>query len=57
MQIRSIPMRWGTGDNYAYVLTDDATKDSWVIDPAEPDEYVQKINNFFKTFLLIDTLP
>lgn len=40
MQIRSIPMRWGTGDNYAYVLTDDATKDSWVIDPAEAEEYV-----------------
>lgn len=38
MQIRSIPMRWGTGDNYAYLLTDDATKNSWVIDPAEPDE-------------------
>lgn len=38
MHIRHIPMRWGTGDNYAYILTDDVTKASYVIDPAEPDE-------------------
>lgn len=31
-------MRWGTGDNYAYVITDEPTKHSWVIDPAEPEE-------------------
>lgn len=29
-------MWWGTGDNYAYLLSDDATKDSWIIDPSEP---------------------
>lgn len=39
MHIESIPMRWGRGDNYAYVVTDEATKASLVIDPAEPDEY------------------
>lgn len=38
MQIRAIPMRWGRGDNYAYILTDDYTKESWVIDPAEAAE-------------------
>ena len=29
----------GTGDNYAYLVTDDKTKDSMVIDPAHPPEY------------------
>lgn len=53
MQIRSIPMRWGTGDNYAYVLTDDATKDSWVIDPAEADEYVCVLFLLFSTRLTL----
>lgn len=37
MKIEYIKMRWGTGDNYSYVITDDKTKDSWIIDPAEPD--------------------
>lgn len=40
MQIQAITMRWGTGDNYAYLVTDDATKESLIIDPAEPHEYV-----------------
>lgn len=38
MKIQNVTMRWGRGDNYAYILTDDATKQSLVIDPAEPDE-------------------
>lgn len=38
MHVQYIPMRWGSGDNYSYVLTDDTTKKSWVIDPAEYDE-------------------
>ncbi|KAK9472885.1 beta-lactamase-like protein [Dipodascopsis tothii] len=37
MQIKFIEMRWGTGDNYAYLVTDDVTKDTILIDPAEPD--------------------
>ncbi|KAK9464982.1 beta-lactamase-like protein [Lipomyces arxii] len=36
MHIQHIKMRWGTGDNYAYLVTDDATKDTLIIDPAEP---------------------
>ncbi|KAH8812056.1 beta-lactamase-like protein [Xylogone sp. PMI_703] len=38
MHIQSIPMWTGTSDNYAYLVTDDATKDAVVIDPASPDE-------------------
>lgn len=34
-------MRWGTGDNYAYLLVDTPTKHAWLIDPAEPDEVVK----------------
>lgn len=40
MHIKSIPMRWGRGDNYAYLVTDDKTNKATIIDPAEPNEYV-----------------
>ena len=46
MQIQSVTMRWGRGDNYAYVVTDDATKESLVIDPAEPEEYEVMLGQF-----------
>lgn len=36
-------MRWGTGDNYCYVLTDDSLKSAWVIDPAEPHEVLPQL--------------
>ncbi|KAK9460658.1 beta-lactamase-like protein [Lipomyces oligophaga] len=45
MQIQHIKMRWGTGDNYAYLVTDDATKETLVIDPAEPDEVLPVIKD------------
>lgn len=38
MQIFSIPMSWGQGNNYAYLLVDDPTKHAWLIDPAFPDD-------------------
>ncbi|KAL2002318.1 hypothetical protein VTN02DRAFT_189 [Thermoascus thermophilus] len=38
MHIQSIPMWTGTGNNYAYLVTDETTKDSVVIDPANPPE-------------------
>jgi hydroxyacylglutathione hydrolase len=38
MHIQYLPMRWGSGDNYAYLLTDPATRDSWLIDPANPED-------------------
>jgi hydroxyacylglutathione hydrolase len=30
----------GTGDNYAYLVVDDKSKDAVIIDPANPDECV-----------------
>lgn len=38
MHIQHLPMRWGRGDNYAYLLTDCTTKESWLIDPANPED-------------------
>lgn len=30
----------GTGNNYAYLVSDDKTKEAVIIDPASPEEYV-----------------
>jgi len=30
----------GTGNNYAYLVSDDKTKEAVIIDPANPEEYV-----------------
>ncbi|KAB8343032.1 hypothetical protein FH972_022626 [Carpinus fangiana] len=38
MHIQSIPMWRGTGNNYAYLVTDSSTKASTIIDPANPPE-------------------
>jgi hydroxyacylglutathione hydrolase len=38
MHIQSIPMWEGTGNNYAYLVTDDKTKETVIIDPAHPPE-------------------
>jgi len=32
----------GTGDNYAYLVVDDKTRDAMVVDPAHPPEYVKQ---------------
>ncbi|KAG5205905.1 Hydroxyacylglutathione hydrolase [Trichophyton interdigitale] len=40
MHIESIPMWTGTGNNYAYLISDDASKDAMVVDPAHPPEVV-----------------
>jgi hydroxyacylglutathione hydrolase len=40
MQIQSIPMWTGSSDNYAYLVTDTATKESVIFDPAHPEEVV-----------------
>ncbi|KAK9239496.1 beta-lactamase-like protein [Lipomyces kononenkoae] len=45
MHIQHIKMRWGRGDNYAYLVTDDATKDTLIIDPAEPHEVLPVIKD------------
>ncbi|KAK9477447.1 beta-lactamase-like protein [Lipomyces japonicus] len=44
MHIQYIKMRWGTGDNYAYLVTDEKTKHTLVIDPAEPDTVLPVIH-------------
>ncbi|EUC49955.1 hypothetical protein COCMIDRAFT_83160 [Bipolaris oryzae ATCC 44560] len=38
MHIQSIPMWEGTGNNYAYLVSDDKTKEAVIIDPAHPPE-------------------
>ncbi|CCU75182.1 hypothetical protein BGHDH14_bgh00201 [Blumeria hordei DH14] len=38
MHIQSIPMWKGTGNNYAYLVVDDKSKDAVIIDPASPNE-------------------
>jgi len=40
MHIQSIPMWVGSSNNYAYIVSDEATKEGVIIDPANPDEYV-----------------
>ncbi|KAI9852527.1 MAG: Cytoplasmic glyoxalase II [Vezdaea acicularis] len=38
MHIQSIPMWTGSGDNYAYLVVDETSKDALIIDPAHPVE-------------------
>ncbi|KAI0459817.1 hydroxyacylglutathione hydrolase [Xylaria acuta] len=38
MHVQSIPMWTGKSDNYAYLVTDDKSKDAVIIDPANPEE-------------------
>jgi len=42
MHIESIPMWEGSGNNYAYLVTDEKTKDAVIIDPANPSEWAKK---------------
>ncbi|EFW99799.1 hydroxyacylglutathione hydrolase [Grosmannia clavigera kw1407] len=48
MHIQSIPMWVGTGDNYAYLLIDDKSKDAVIIDPASPEEVVPVLKEAIK---------
>jgi hydroxyacylglutathione hydrolase len=38
MHIQSIPMWVGSGNNYAYLVVDDKSKDAVIVDPANPPE-------------------
>ena len=38
MHIQSIPMWVGSSNNYAYLVTDESSKDAVIIDPANPSE-------------------
>ena len=58
MHIKSIPMRWGTGDNYAYLLIDSPTKHAWLVDPAETKDvfsYIEKTNPSFELKAIVNT--
>lgn len=47
MHVTYLPMSWNSGDNYCYLLIDDATEQSWLIDPAYPSDirdYLTKKN-------------
>lgn len=47
MHVTYLPMRWKCGDNYCYILTDDSSTKSWLIDPAYPndiEDYLVKEN-------------
>ncbi|KMU82011.1 hydroxyacylglutathione hydrolase [Coccidioides immitis RMSCC 3703] len=39
MHIESIPMWTGKGNNYAYLISDEPTKDAVIVDPANPPDH------------------
>ncbi|KAK5167798.1 Cytoplasmic glyoxalase II [Saxophila tyrrhenica] len=43
MHIQSIPMWEGSGNNYAYLVTDEKSKDAVIIDPANPSEVLPSL--------------
>jgi len=45
MHIQSIPMWTGKGNNYAYLVTDEPTKKSVIIDPANPPEVAPELKS------------
>ncbi|KAJ5841240.1 NAD+ kinase [Penicillium rubens] len=45
MHIQSIPMWTGKGNNYAYLVTDEPTKQSVIIDPANPPEVAPELKS------------
>lgn len=49
MHIQSIPMWVGSSDNYAYLVTDDKTKDAVIIDPANPPEVAPVLKEAIKS--------
>ncbi|CAI5759014.1 unnamed protein product [Candida verbasci] len=58
MHIESIPMRWGTGNNYSYLLIDEPTRHAWIIDPAEPKDiakYLKQYNPKFELKAIVNT--
>ncbi|KAH6297611.1 glyoxalase [Parastagonospora nodorum] len=59
MHIQSIPMWEGSGNNYAYLVSDDKTKEAVIIDPANPPEVIEhlkkKTSAGFKLSKIINT--
>lgn len=48
MQIKSIPMWTGTGNNYAYMVVDENTREAVIIDPANPPEALPVLKDAIK---------
>lgn len=48
MHVQSIPMWTGKGNNYAYLVTDEPTKESVIIDPANPPEVTPELDGQIK---------
>ncbi|KAH2547130.1 hypothetical protein KXW12_005895 [Aspergillus fumigatus] len=44
MHVQSIPMWTGKGNNYAYLVTDEPTKESVIIDPANPPKVAPELD-------------
>ncbi|KAI9894133.1 MAG: Cytoplasmic glyoxalase II [Vezdaea aestivalis] len=51
MHIRSIPMWTGKGNNYAYILSDEATQEGMIIDPANPPEVLPVLKSLIPSSL------
>ncbi|QSS65466.1 hypothetical protein I7I51_06309 [Histoplasma capsulatum] len=45
MHIESIPMWTGTGNNYAYLISDEVSKDAMIVDPAHPPEVIPTLQS------------
>ncbi|RVX67382.1 hypothetical protein B0A52_09163 [Exophiala mesophila] len=52
MHIQSIPMWVGSSNNYAYLVSDDETKDAVIIDPANPPEVTPVLSSVAKSLNL-----
>lgn len=49
MHIKPIPMSWGKGDNYAYLVVDEKTKDAVIIDPAFTNDVIPTLGPLVKS--------
>ncbi|OBT77431.1 hypothetical protein VF21_04260 [Pseudogymnoascus sp. 05NY08] len=49
MHIKSIPMSWGKGNNYAYLVIDEKTKDAVIIDPAYTEDVIPTLTPLVKS--------
>ncbi|VEU19931.1 DEKNAAC100458 [Brettanomyces naardenensis] len=49
MHVTYLPMSWKSGDNYCYLLTDEESNQSWLIDPAYPSDILDFLTKKNKT--------
>jgi len=56
MHIESIPMWEGSGNNYAYLVTDDKTKHAVIIDPANPPEVLPALKKAVDNGVIIKNI-